>query len=152
MVPEWPINLPSSISNLISGQTIMRMDLYQTLDDTYWQHAMVNCMDLQHEQSNLTAIHKLSNGPGMTSKLDQIYKQSSTWSDHDVNGPVSSIRKHLLTTCNDWLHEPSWYEGWCHHILNAIFTRMVKHSKYWWVNPLVVCRHMRADPSLIQQQ
>lgn len=29
---------------------------------------------------------------------------------------------------------------------------MVKHSKYWWVNPLVVSRHMRADPSLIQQQ
>ena len=47
------------------------MDLYQGVGDTYWQHAMVNCMGLQHEQSNLTAIHKLSNGPGMTSKLDQ---------------------------------------------------------------------------------
>ena len=89
MVPEWPVNLTNDISNPVSGQTMMWMDLYQVLGDTYWQHAMADCMS---------------------------------------------------------------YEEWCHHILNAILTRMMKHSKYWWVNPLVVSRHMRANPSLIQQQ
>ena len=89
MVPEWPVNLTNNISNPVSGQTMMWMDLYQVLGDTYWQHAMADCMI---------------------------------------------------------------YEEWCHHILNAIFTRMMKHSKYWWVNPLMVSRHMRGESSLIQQQ